>query len=152
MAAWSPLFSTLLGGIPRKEWAKQEITWGWNAERPSLSIDRMWRNTSHANDAAYKLSTFSVFHFFSEMSSRSVRRRMRTNKAVFPSPAALYPSDAREKCRPTFIALLRNDQLPDSTCKTGQGGEASRSNPIGGATTESTMTQRKVVKCRLVTL
>ena len=120
MAAWSPLFSTLLGGIPRKEWAKQEITWGWNAEKPSFSIDRMWRNTSHANDAAYKLSTFSVFHFFSEMSSRSVRRRMRTNKAVFPSPAALYPSDAREKCRPTFIALLRDDQLPIRHLKPGK--------------------------------
>ena len=89
MAAWSPpLFSTLLGGIPRKEWAKQEITWGWNAEKPSLSTDRMWRNTSHANDAVYKLSTFSVFHLFSEMSSRSVRRRMRTNKPF--SPARLH--------------------------------------------------------------
>ena len=33
MAIWSPLFSTLLGGIPRKEWAKQEVTLGWNAEK-----------------------------------------------------------------------------------------------------------------------
>jgi hypothetical protein len=26
-------FSALLGGIPRKKWAKQEVTLGWNAEK-----------------------------------------------------------------------------------------------------------------------
>ena len=36
----APLFSTLLGRIPRKEWAKQEVTLGWNAEKQPLCFDR----------------------------------------------------------------------------------------------------------------
>jgi hypothetical protein len=70
---------------------------GWNAEKNALFGRWNVEKNFAGKDVAYELFTFSVFHFFSEMSSRSVRRQMRTNTAVFPSPAALYPSDARGK-------------------------------------------------------
>ena len=39
----APLFSALLGGIPRKEWAKQEVTSGGMRRNTSFSIGGMWR-------------------------------------------------------------------------------------------------------------
>ena len=149
----APSFSALLGGIPRRKWAKQEVTLGGGMRRnTSFSMGGMWRKASHAK--TWLMSTFSVFHFFSEMSAPPSGLR---KQAV--SPTLLHFST-----RVTFGRMPaplfrwpppRDASSPDPTWKPGQEPERpmpSRGNPNRRATQSGTVAQRMVVKCAFMYL
>ena len=90
------------GGIPRKEVGQRGSNPG--VECGETPLFRRWNVEKNfaCKDVAYELSTFSVFHFFSEMGSLpSVRQPDAHKQAVFP-PCCTLSNDAWGKCRPAI--------------------------------------------------